>query len=521
MNRRVNDRQLEVLQWIADGCPAGKWPEGNFSHKTSASALKARGLVTIKGHARTWSAAVTEAGKHYIEHGVFPLEAVPRHLVNFPVRDRAGEPPNLNLGEGASETLRLAKALIEQLQESGKITVADPTESTRAHYRRVLHACRAHHLVPAGHDLRSTGRSSGDIVVILGTGSPAETSDWDRIRTTTRKITTNIEALRAALETTSILKQISKDLRPRAIEILLDLAADLLAHEVRLGANVKLKTPKLFIQAGSRRPTLTLTELLDEVPHIPTAAEQRELRRTPWKQVPKSDRVPSGRLHLQVERDGSHMTKPDRSGYSQYKRNGDEWFDEKRKTLERQIPEIASAIKKGTVDDDDAREREKQRRVEAHEAHEREQAAQRRAWEDLRNCAREKAIVELREATFVRMFEAWQGAQELRAFAARLEAATSQGLLESRPKLREWLEWARSRADVMDPVTNLEHLDDDVFKAEPSADDLRPHMEGWDPSAPHKDYSASFSKPEQRLTHVPQPRPWHPGMQGRPSWWRH
>jgi hypothetical protein len=278
---------------------------------------------------------------------------------------------------------------------------------------------------------------------------------------------------------------------------------------------VKLKTPKLFIQTGSRHPTLTLTELLDEVPHIPTAAEQRELRRMPWKQVPKSDRVPSGRLHLRVERDGSYMTKPDRNGYSQYKRNGDEWIDEKRQPLGRQIPEIARAIKKGTVDDDDAREREKQRRAEAHEAHVREQAAQRRAWEDLRNRAREKAILELREATFVRMFEAWRGAQELRAFAEQLEvAATSQGLLENRPKLREWLEWARSRAEVMDPVTNLERLDDDVFDAEPSADDLRPYMDGWDPSAPRRDYSASYSKPEQ-------PRPRHLEEQGRPSWWRY
>lgn len=509
MDRRVNDRQLEVLRWIADGCPDGKWTEGDFTYKTSASALKGRGLVTIKGHAKTWSAAVTAVGTHYLEHGAFPLRTVPKDEATAAVRDRPAEVPKLTFGEGASETLRMAKTLIQQLQESGTITVTDPPESTRAHYRRVLHACRTHDLVPAGHELRFTGRSSGDIVVMLSTGSPAETSDWDRIRTSTRRITTNIEALRAALETTSILNAISVDLRPRAIEILIGLAEHLRDHGVRLGANVKIKTPKLFIQAGSRHPTLTLTEVFDEVPHVPTATEQRELRRMPWKQVPKSDRVPSGRLQLRVERDGSYMTEPDRDGYSQYKRNGDEWFDEKRKPLERQISEIARAIKKGTIDDDDARERETQRRAEAREAYEREQAAQRRAWEDLRNRAREKAILELREATFVRMFEAWQGAQELRAFAKQLEvAATSQGLLENRPKLREWLEWARSRAEMIDPVANLERLDDNVFDSEPSADDLRPHMNGWDPATPRRDYS----KPEQR----PQPR----HLEGRPSWWR-
>ncbi len=93
MDRRVNDRQLEVLQWIADGCPDGKWPENDFSYKTSAWALKARGLVTIKGHARTWTAAVTEAGTHYIEHGAFPPAALPRHPDPPRRHQRAGRPP--------------------------------------------------------------------------------------------------------------------------------------------------------------------------------------------------------------------------------------------------------------------------------------------------------------------------------------------------------------------------------------------------------------------------------------------
>lgn len=40
MDSRVNGRQLEVLRWIADGCLEGKWPEDDFSYKTSAAALK-------------------------------------------------------------------------------------------------------------------------------------------------------------------------------------------------------------------------------------------------------------------------------------------------------------------------------------------------------------------------------------------------------------------------------------------------------------------------------------------------
>ncbi|HMQ66887.1 MAG TPA: hypothetical protein PJ992_11390 [Arachnia sp.] len=239
----------------------------------------------------------------------------------------------------------------------------------------MLHACRVHHLAPEGHELLFTGRSSGDIVIMLSTGSPVETTDWDRIRTTARKVTTNTGALRTALETSSILDPISEGLRPRAIEVLLELAEHLRSHGLRLGINVKLKTPKVFIQVGTRKRDLTLTEIVDEVPHVPTAAERRALRRAPWTQVPKFDAVPSGRLRIRVERDGSHAVPVDRHGSYRYESNADEWSDGKRKPLERRAREIARALKESAVDDDDARRREEQRRAEAHEAHRREQAA--------------------------------------------------------------------------------------------------------------------------------------------------
>ena len=510
----MNDRQLEVLRWIADGCPEGRWRKDDFSYKVSAGALKSRGLVTIRGHAATWAASITEAGAHYLEHGSYPAGSTRPHRTSR--GSRAGATVSsapLDRDDGATETLTQAKALIQRLQrESGRISVVDPEDSTRAEYRRLLHACRVHGLVPDGHELRFTGRSSGDIVIVLSTGSPAETSDWDRIRTTARTITTNLGALRSALEGSSILDSISDDLRPRAVDMLLDLAEQLRAHDLRLGANIKLKTPKVFVQVDTRRRDLILTEMLDDVPHVLTAAEQRELRRSPWKSIPKFDRVPSGRLHIRVARDGWANNKP----------KGDEWSDAKRSPLERQVGEIARAIKKGVVDDDDAREREVQRRSEAHEAWERKQAAERRAWEELRSRARDKAVTELREATFIGAFDAWRGAEELRAFADQLDkTATSQGQLEDRPRLREWLEWARARADAIDPIVNIDRLDDSVFDIEPTADDLRPRMDGWDPSAPHKDYSSAYGRPEQQATHVPQPRPWHPGMRDKPSWWRH
>lgn len=494
---------------------------GRFLVQDQRRRSQVRGLATIKGRGRTWSVAITEAGTHYVEHGTYPPSDTPPAPIASRDRTRRAAPAALDLGDGASETRKQATALIKQLQESGRITLADPEESTRAHYRRVLHACRVHHLIPADHELRFTGRSSGDIVIMLSTGSPADTSDWDRIRTTARKITTNPGSLRTALEKTSILNPVSEALRPRAIEILLNLAEHLRLHELRLGVNIKLKTPKLFIQADTRRRSLALTEILEDVPHVPTTAEQRELRRAPWTQIPKFDKAPSGRLRLQMDREGSHKLVVDRHSSYRYERNRDGWSDEKKKPLERQVREIARTIKKGVVDDDDTLEREKQRRAEAHEAYEREQVAQRQAWEDIRDRACAKALLELRDATFARAFEAWQGAQDLRAFAKHLETeATERGLLENRTRLREWREWASARADEMDPVVNLELLDDGVFDAVPRQTTSGPTWRAGIPQIHARTTAPVMAGPSNNL-HMCRNRAWHPGTRDRPSWWRH
>ncbi len=432
MKSALNERQLEVLRWVADGSPSGRWPDDDFSYKTSAAALKARGLVTATGHARTWAAAVTEAGTYYLEHGSYPPEP---HVACGRVRAGGHEPA----------ALQDAKKLIERLKAERTVTITDPDTSTRARYRRALNACKTHGLVPAGQELRFTGRDSGDIVVKLVDGSSAAETDWDRIRLTTRKITTNVGALRTALKTSTILEQLSEDLRPRAIEFLIDLAERLRLEDLRLGANVKLKTPELFLQAGTRRKDITLTEALDEVPHEMTPAERREVRRAPWTQIPQHDQIPSGRLMLRVARDGSHEVKNKARGYTFYVRNADDYIETKRRTLDRQVRQIARAIRKGVDDDIEAQERAEQRREEARVAYEQQLAEERRIREDVRSRAHEKALLELREATFARAFQAWQQAEELRAFASRLDSsAVDQGLLEKRPRLQQWLEWARA-----------------------------------------------------------------------------
>jgi hypothetical protein len=58
---KLNDTQLAVLRWIADGSPAGVMK--GHGHPVSAAALRTRELIKISGRSSTWRARLTPAGE--------------------------------------------------------------------------------------------------------------------------------------------------------------------------------------------------------------------------------------------------------------------------------------------------------------------------------------------------------------------------------------------------------------------------------------------------------------------------
>ena len=82
---QLNQRQLDVLRWIGDGCPDRDWPDQ--SHKLTARSLAGRGLADVRRKKKIWTATITDAGKYYLEHGKpppgrepdFELTAQPAH----------------------------------------------------------------------------------------------------------------------------------------------------------------------------------------------------------------------------------------------------------------------------------------------------------------------------------------------------------------------------------------------------------------------------------------------------------
>jgi excisionase family DNA binding protein len=94
----LNDTQVAVLKWIADGCPEGVMH--GFSYKTTAKALQDRRLVSVSRKRGAWQAQITEAGRFYLQHGRHPgppravrprAEAGVRTASNALTRMMAGE----------------------------------------------------------------------------------------------------------------------------------------------------------------------------------------------------------------------------------------------------------------------------------------------------------------------------------------------------------------------------------------------------------------------------------------------
>jgi hypothetical protein len=72
LNAPLNQRQIDVLRWINDGCTDGRWTD--FTFKTTATALASRRLVTVSKRGGVWSAAMLPAGEHYLVNGEYPAD---------------------------------------------------------------------------------------------------------------------------------------------------------------------------------------------------------------------------------------------------------------------------------------------------------------------------------------------------------------------------------------------------------------------------------------------------------------
>ncbi len=139
----LTPRQLEILRWVAAGCPDGVM-EGH-GHKILATALDSRGMITISKKDGDWRASLTDRGRYYLDHDAYP-----------PAEPASAEPAQRSTTSRAIEQLDSASIVGEELiaklvAAGGVITIdtrADPTN-----YREQIDAARRWKKIPPGQQL--------------------------------------------------------------------------------------------------------------------------------------------------------------------------------------------------------------------------------------------------------------------------------------------------------------------------------------------------------------------------------
>jgi len=421
----LNERQVEVLRWVADGSPGGVWED--FSYKRTAYALAERGLVVVERRRSFWHATVTDDGRYYLEHGTYRSEKA-----RDPGRRARATPskPVAGSSSAAARTIDAASLLAEVEAAGGVIRIPVPEASVRGAYRRAISAAITKSLVPDGYGLRHTGRDRGDLVIRLVrlVDEPERPTPLLQVPVPTDLDVCHpvVRALREAQD----LLDVSDEAKSRALMIIQAIAdeCDRRGYEIGLPNDDDLS---FEIAVGVDRFAFSMVEEFERR----EAVDPKKLAAAKygWQRVPSTMQdVRSGRLQLRM-----------RDGYRSVS-----WADRQRWSLEQKLPVMFAEVARRAADHAEERRRREDERTRRH-----------RAWEEAVPRAKQAYIDELNRRRLREQVTRSADAAAIRDYCTRLEAvAGSHDDLGQAERIRAWAEWARREADRIDPVNDLDQL---------------------------------------------------------------
>jgi hypothetical protein len=403
--QKLNDRQLQLLGRIA----ASTEPVTSQEYTLAATvyALRSRGLVTTaRRPAGTWVAAVTEAGRHYLEHGAYPPRNETRSSAAF--RTSASGPEHRTRLDPAALVARVAAS-------GGTLVIADPGPTTRARWLGAIQRA-----VLAGHRLHHTGRRRGDVVITLEHAVPGVAQPpAERVGRTIRRA------------------PVGPLPRTKPHPLVAELQALLPAPTDSPAAVCARLDPRLPPVA---RPTLP--RALRVLQLLFTQAEARGHAVRP---ADRSDQRRAHVFHLVLYGHAYPMAVVEYDGVLVLKLDGlfsgrRIWGDGVRTRLEHKIGDVLACL---------------ELRAEQAEQRRREREALQRVHEQAREAkaAQYRAIFAQQYATTVLSEQVahWRLARDIRALAAQIQEQSASDSTASHDT-RAWLAWALAQADRIDPA---------------------------------------------------------------------
>ncbi|MER6461717.1 hypothetical protein ABT278_14735 [Streptomyces sp. NPDC001228] len=468
MARQVNERQLSVLKWVEDGCPAGVWETS--SYKTTCQAVQNRGLVLVSRKGGQWNVDLTSAGRHYLAHGTYPPPGSrPRKT-----QAAAPQPPSPRAQEAPASARKpspppqrratFTEQLLQELAEAGGQIVKPGSGPDSEKWPSRIAAARRSGRIPEtkelyggwcrdGYEIKLVDIPAWRLAVLEPVPVPARLT---RPHTVVRAMQNEQQPL-----------GLTRPVQGRALRLIQALitAAEAEGHSSSAGATGFAPTshrrrrasPHFTITAQGQTVGFLVLQEQDRTEHVATEKELADAKKHSWIRIPRFDYTPSERLRFVLSGGQPHRAS--------------EWSDAPGHPLEDQLAEIAQEITlRG-----EAAERRRLDEIEA--------ARQKRIrWE----AAMQDARIQYAEAYRFRHFQAqeaaWRHATGLTEYVSavrtRVEAMPPG---QTRTEAEAWISWAASTVERLDPLHTPPRLPD---ISEPRADDLRPFLGHWSPYGP-------------------------------------
>ncbi|MEY9850124.1 hypothetical protein ABH940_007242, partial [Streptacidiphilus sp. BW17] len=467
----------------------GRWEDA--AYKNSARALQDRHLASVSKRGGTWSAELTDAGRHYLEHGTYPLvqpTAASRRPAARPPRPvqiaaarttvtpatrtepERREPPQRPAATATrpaskSERRTLGEQLIDDLIAAGGRLVVhrDGGPGTPNWPSRVNSAKRSGKL-PAGKDIKS-GWAAGGYEIRLEDIPAWRLAVPDPVPVPERL--TRPHSVVATLRDGKRTLDLGKPVLPRALRLIQAIVAEAerRGHTIRV---VNQRTDRHgyehaesedhFIVTAQGHPCgVRITQLKERTDHVASAKELADAARNSWIRIPRFDYLLGNRLGIAVSGGFVHRQS--------------QWSDTVTEPLEGKLPQIlqeidlrgAAAEAKRHADQEAARERRRQWEAAVHQA-----------GQDYAEAYRIRAL-EQQELSWRR---AARFSEYLRAAQQRVQAAEH---AEQREAAQSWLSWIQGYVDRLDPLNGELRM---PAIPEPRPSDLEPFLNGWSPYGP-------------------------------------
>lgn len=434
---QLNQAQVDVLKWVADGCPDGVYTDG-WQHRIVARALHNRGLVSVAGKGATWRATLTKAGRVW-------LDAPPTDILPGTVE---------------------ADRLVTQVLEAGgelKVSAAQGPELKRLLQliRMSVHSTNR----PRGKklEIRSEGYRSGPKRTLEFVDNLDELVDVRPVPVPER-IAKYHPSVKQFVESRDW-QYVTKEHLSRAARILQGVADEAERRGFQVLETGKAKANKgrpaykpvqghIWLITDHGDYSITVKEIGGSGGRTIDYQERHRSKGPAWQTRRNTEFVSTGRLELILD-----------GPFAPY--GGQHFRDAKTKTVEDRLPEVFAALDKYKLESE--RRKEEQRRAELERQRRRDEAIARAKVEYVRHAKWQH---------FTKLVRGQAKAARQRAFLEAAAGAIAEPSDEERADAQRYLDEMRQRIDEADPLKVPGLIAPTID--EPTVEQLAPFLK-WNP----------------------------------------